>query len=173
MLSSGGQRRVKLEGEAYFEVAKDKKHPFIVSSNKQEVKVLGTHFNISSYTDEASVKTTLLEGAVDVNGHILKPNQQALNNNGKITIGPADMESALAWKEGEFVFNEDEELGSIMKKIARWYDVEVHYADPQIAHAKFWGTISRFKNISDVLGKLEMTKKVHFKVEGRRIVVTK
>lgn len=170
--NSKGERRVKLEGEAYFEVARDKRHPFIVSSNKQEVKVLGTHFNISSYTDDPNAKTTLLEGSVDVNGQILEPNQLAVNHNGKINVWPADIESAMAWKRDEFSFN-DEELGSIMKKIARWYDVEVYYEDPQMASAKFWGTISRFKNISDVLRMLEKTNKVQFKLEGRRIMVTK
>lgn len=171
-LNEQGERRVKLEGEAYFEVAKDKKHPFIVSSNKQEVKVLGTHFNISSYADDASTKTTLLEGSVNVNGHILNPDQLAVNLGGKINVFQADIESVMAWKEGEFNFN-NEELGSIMKKIARWYDVDVHYEDPQMIRAKFWGAISRFKNISDVLRMLEKTNKVQFKVEGRRIMVMK
>lgn len=170
--SKQSERRVNLEGEAYFEVTKDKNHPFIVSSDKQEVKVLGTHFNINSYADETSLKTTLLEGSIQINGYILKPDQQAINQDGIIRVLPADIESVMAWKEGEFDFS-NEALGSIMRKLVRWYDVEVYYDDPQMVNAKFWGTISRFKNISDVLRMLEKTNEVHFKIEGRRIMVMK
>jgi transmembrane sensor len=166
------QRIVRLSGEGYFEVSKDKAHPFIVESRGQNVKVLGTHFNINSYTDEGSVKTTLLEGAVNVNGRILKPNEKAINTNGKITIQPADIECDIAWKNGEFVFN-DEPLEDIMKKVARWYDVEVEYKDPKIGKKQFAGTITRFGNVSDLLKMLSLTEDVHFKVEGRSIVVTK
>jgi len=162
-------REVELNGEAYFEVAKNKIHPFIVISRGQEVKVLGTHFNITSYEDEPSVKTTLLEGSVKVNDATLKPNQQAVLSNDHITVQQANTEEIMAWKNGYFRFN-DEKIESIMKKIARWYNIEVQFKG-KVTDEEFKGTISRNKNISEVLELLESTKTVHFKVEGRRVTV--
>jgi len=165
------KRRVSLEGEAYFQVAKDKKHPFIVESKGQQVEVLGTHFNISSYADEGSVKTTLLEGSVNVNGTILRPNQQAILKGSALQIKTVDPSVAIAWKNGEFVFNE-EPLQDIMRMVARWYDVEVVYENID-KNKPFGGSVSRFENISKVLEKLELTGSVHFKIEGRRVTVSK
>ncbi|TCC98850.1 FecR family protein [Pedobacter hiemivivus] len=176
------QRKVQLIGEAYFEVAKDKSHPFIVQTDKQEVEVLGTHFNVNAYSDEELTKTTLLEGSVrvslDGNSNavhvtnafvILKPGQQAVLADGPIKINQADTEEAVAWKNGYFKFN-SESLSSIMRKLSRWYDVEVVYKG-EISKDRFGGTISRYKNVADVLEMLESTKLVKFKVEGRRIIV--
>jgi len=172
-LNEKGERRVRLSGEAYFEVFKDKKHPFVVESEGQVVEVLGTHFNINTYKDEETVKTTLLEGSIKINQNtVLKPGEQAALNNNKIVIQQVDPESIIAWQRGKFVFV-DEELGTIMKKIARWYDVEIRYEDADIEKETFWGSISSFENVSDVLKMLELTKKVHFKIEGRRIIVLK
>lgn len=167
-----GERKVKLEGEGYFEVAKDKKHPFIVESRGQNVEVLGTHFNISTYADDGIIKTTLLEGSVKVNEVVLNPSQQSLLTGNKIKVIDVDAENEIAWKNGEFIFN-DEPLGSIMKKVARWYDVEIEYEDPDIRKKQFAGTITRFGNVSHLLKKLSLTEDVHFKIEGRRIIVTK
>lgn len=176
------QRRVQLMGEAYFEVAKDKSHPFIVETDKQDVEVLGTHFNINAYADEELTKTTLLEGSVRVSlaGYsplrhatdafvILKPGQQAVLADGPIKINAADTEEAVAWKNGYFKFK-SESLSSIMRKLSRWYDVEIVYKG-EISKDRFGGTISRYKNVADVLEMLESTKLVKFKVEGRRIIV--
>lgn len=171
-LNKKGERKVKLEGEGYFEVSKDKKHPFIVESRKQNVEVLGTHFNISTYADDGTVKTTLLEGSVKVNEAVLSPNQQSLLTGNKIKVIEVDAENEIAWKNGEFIFN-DEPLGSIMKKVARWYNVEVEYEDPDIHKKQFAGTITRFGNVAHLLKKLSLTEDVHFKIEGRRIIVTK
>jgi len=183
-INKNGERKVKLEGEGYFEVAKDSKHPFVVESNHQRVQVLGTHFNINSYGDEDVVKTTLLEGSVRVSllknvsrndGReqpiVLKPNQQSLLTGNTIKVTEANTEETLAWKNGYFVF-ESESIKPIMRKIARWYDVEVSYSGDQPTD-KFWGTVSRFSNVSQVLEKLELTNKVHFEIEGRRIIVTR
>ena len=168
-------RTVELSGEGYFEVAKDKKHPFIVKSNNQEVKVLGTHFNINSYTDESSIKTTLVEGSVEIrtlSGKIsskkLVPGQQAELGKGGIEVSMVDTESALAWKNGDFIFNDD--ITTIMRQISRWYDVEVIYKG-QVSAKEFVGTFSRSKNISEILSALELTNRVHFKIEGRRVTV--
>ncbi|MBB5441317.1 ferric-dicitrate binding protein FerR (iron transport regulator) [Pedobacter sp. AK017] len=163
------KRSVELSGEAYFEVFKNQNQPFIVKSKGQQVEVLGTHFNIYSYADEGSVKTTLLEGSVNVNGTILKPNQQAVLNHNTIKVEQADAAAAVAWKNGYFRFN-DENIASVMQKLSRWYDIEVQYQD-SISDERYYGEISRFKNISQVLKMLERTHAIHFKVEGRRVIV--
>ena len=165
------ERRVELSGEGYFQVAKDKAHPFIVKSSGQIVKVLGTHFNISSYADESAVKTTLLEGSVQLNGQVmLKPGEQAVTPaSGKIRINQVDVNEAVAWKNGKFNFA-DENIESIMRKLQRWYNVEVSYEGAPPTET-FTASIGRFDNISKILDKLSYTNNVHFKIEGRRITV--
>ncbi|WEK19938.1 MAG: DUF4974 domain-containing protein [Candidatus Pedobacter colombiensis] len=179
------ERKVILSGEAYFEVAKDKTKPFIVVTARQEVEVLGTHFNVNSYEDNAIVKTTLLEGSVRISPYhlskgsklsmlapqILKPNEQAILTDGNLKIQEADIKEAVAWKNGYFIFN-DENLGSIMHKISRWYDVDVSFQD-NTTQVSFIGVVSRAKNISSVLQLIEETGNVHFKIDGRRITVMK
>ncbi|MBC8986514.1 DUF4974 domain-containing protein [Pedobacter sp. N36a] len=179
----GGIRRVRLTGEAYFEVAKDKEHPFVVSTDEQHVTVLGTHFNINSYRDEGSVKTTLFEGSVRVatisstgnpmreSTKILKPGMQAINSGNVIEIAPADADLAISWKNGEFAFK-NESLEEIMKKVSRWYDVEVVFEDPKVKRKIFGGSISKFEKVSKVLGMLELTGDVKFKIDDNKILVT-
>jgi transmembrane sensor len=174
---TGTDRKVELKGEAYFEVAKDKAHPFIVSTDKQDVEVLGTHFNINSYTDEPATKTTLLEGSVKVTDlqtkqtGMLIPGQQAVLKDHHVVISAANTEEAMAWKNGYFIF-ESEGITSIMRKVSRWYDVDVVFDGP-VPTDKFGGSVNRFANVSQLLDKLELTNKVHFKIEGRRIMVSK
>jgi len=171
-LRKNGERRVKLSGEAYFEVAKDEKHPFVVESRGQQVRVLGTHFNISAYEDEALVKTTLLTGSVKINDQILKPGEQALQKDSLLKVRQVDTLNEVAWKRGEFVFKEDD-FRTTMRKIARWYNVEIVYESPAPTVLVPGGWVSRSKNISEVLKIMEATGKVHFKVEGRRVTVTR
>lgn len=170
---SGKDRIVELTGEAYFEVAHDKKKPFKVIANHQVTEVLGTHFNINSYADEDHVKTVLIEGSVKVYSNagfkILKPGQQSTVVDHHLEVSDADVEETLAWKNGYFRFN-DENITSVMRKLSRWYNIEVQYQD-KVPEVGFYGTISKFKNISEVLKMLEYTKGVHFKVEGRRVTV--
>ncbi|MCW2263079.1 MULTISPECIES: FecR family protein [Sphingobacterium] len=168
-LKTSKSRIVSLEGEAYFEVAKDKSRPFIVKSKNQTVKVLGTHFNISCYGDEKSVKTTLIEGSVEVNDVLLRPNEQSILTDNKIKVLTVAAEKSIAWKNGKFVFK-SENLGSIMKKLARWYDVEI-IVDGDISDKIFTGSISRYDNISKILEKISFTQAVKFKIEGRRIII--
>lgn len=174
---SPDQRTVELNGEAYFEIAKNKRSPFKVMANGTEIKVLGTHFNVMAYHDEACVKTTLVEGSVQVSKNMLNkiiaPGQQARVNNTDhtINISESNVEEALAWKNGYFLF-QDESIESVMRKIARWYDVEIIFKD-DIQAEEFGGKISRYERIQDVLKPLELTGSVHFKIEGRRIIVTK
>lgn len=170
---SNGSRIVKLTGEAYFEVAKNKHMPFSVKFNKQVVEVLGTQFNINSYTDEGADKTTLFEGSVRLSQGskqvVLKPGQQAVYEKDEMKVKDTDLEEALAWKNGYFMFK-NEDIKSIMRKIARWYDVEVSYSG-NIPDIGFGGTISRSTDISEVLNALQLTNSIHFKIEGRRITV--
>ncbi|WP_316788342.1 FecR family protein [Pedobacter frigoris] len=179
----GRTRHILLEGEAYFEVAKNKKSPFVVKTREQEVMVLGTHFNINSYADESSVKTTLFEGSVnvsrlltkvgvnkDLGGKTLKPGQQSILNRENFKVIEANMDEAIAWKNNEFMF-ESQSIESIMKMVERWYDVEVIYTGNKPAE-KYSGTVSRFDNVSSVLRILESSGGVHFKIEGRKIYVS-
>lgn len=171
------ERKVELTGEAYFEVAKNKHKPFKVLSQGQEVTVLGTHFNVNAYTDEAEIKTTLLEGAVSIANlnaankeHIrLKPNQQAVLTKQGVNVVEVDAAATAMWKNGKFTFV-DEPVAIMMRKIARWYNVEIVYAN-NVGDKQFTGTLSRYENIEMLLKTIESTNTLHFKIEGRRVVI--
>jgi len=170
------QRQVEVTGEAYFEVAKNKEKPFIVHANGAQVEVLGTHFNVNAYGDEPEVKTTLLEGSVKIskgnNSNLMKPGQQSVvsNNNGDIYLkNDIDIDEVMAWKNGGFNFN-DADIPSIMREIARWYDVEVTY-EGTIPTDHFTGKMTRNTNASNVLKILSLSDE-HFRIEGRKIIVT-
>jgi transmembrane sensor len=173
--ASAKLREVELTGEAYFQIAKDKTHPFIVKTNLQEVQVLGTHFNINSYPDHHTTVTTLLEGSVRVSNHveqgkIIKPGEQSIVRDGQhIIVVPADIKNVMAWKNGYFRFR-NERIEEVMAKIIRWYDIDVIYTG-KVSDEKFNGNISRNKNISEVLNMLSYSNDVKFKVEGRRVTV--
>jgi transmembrane sensor len=173
VLFTGNERKVELIGEGYFEVTHDQKKPFKVVSAKQTVVVLGTRFNVNNYQDEVVVKTTLLEGSVRVTANqltkLLKPGEQASQIGKDIEVRKVDVEQVMAWHKGDFAF-EGVALKSIMRQISRWYDVDVVYQG-EIADVEFGGSISRSKNITEVLKVLEMTQGVHFKIEGRRVLV--
>jgi len=172
---SGNKRKVDIDGEAFFEVAPNAAIPFEVNSGAMQVLVLGTTFNIMAYKDESNIKTTLIEGAVKVisgaNSQQLKPGLQAILPNGEhnFQVVPADMKEVLAWKEGEFRFY-DTEIPSIMRQVARWYDVEIVYKGA-IPRNKFYGVIPRQHNVSQLLEVLEVTHHVHFSIDGRKITV--
>jgi ferric-dicitrate binding protein FerR (iron transport regulator) len=169
----GKERKVELTGEAYFEVAKNAAMPFKVEVNGMNVEVLGTHFNINSYADEATINTTLLEGKVKVtsvlNSQLLSPGQQAqLNANGQISLNKkVDVDEVMSWKNSLFSFNTIDITG-IMRQISRWYDVDVSYQG-KISTETFSGMVSRNSNISQVLKIMEQTG-VRFKIEGKKIV---
>lgn len=172
----GSERKVNLSGEGYFEITKNKKMPFKVVTALQEVEVLGTHFNINSYTDEANTKTTLVEGSVKVKllneqqSSVLKPGEQAVNTSNKLKIDEVDVEAVIAWKNGYFRFD-DEELESIMHKVERWYNVDVVYNNEKMKSEKLGGITTRFSEVGDLLKMLELTGKVKFKIEGQKILV--
>ncbi|HMG10836.1 MAG TPA: FecR domain-containing protein [Mucilaginibacter sp.] len=172
---TGNKRQVELMGEAYFEVSKDPTKPFCVNvDNKQQIEVLGTHFNVQAYPDDRDVTTTLLEGSVKLlyrNKHaILKPGQMAVNDPDKsLLIKPADIYEVMAWKNNMFVFN-NENIKSIMKRLARWYDVDVVF-EGDMEKVNFFGNYSRSKSLANLLKNIELTEKVHFKIKGRRVTI--
>lgn len=184
------ERRVELIGEAYFEVSKvadnngkNRRLPFIVESNGQEVEVLGTHFNINSYPDEEQIRTTLLEGSVKVstgartsgeNIQQLNPGQQSRISRispGKVVVVPANIKQVMAWKNGYFHF-ENDNLPTVMRQLSRWYDIDVIYQVDRMDD-EFFGDFDRNKKLSDALKVLEFGGEVHFKIENRKLIVTK
>jgi transmembrane sensor len=175
------ERKIELiTGEAYFEVTHNPSTPFRVATPHGIIEDLGTHFNINSYNDESAEKTTLLEGSISVKSNdqkiFLQPGQQALiDNNGSaasIVVSTVDLEETIAWKNGLFLFN-NENLESIMRKISRWYNVKIEYQDQSVKKEVFLGSLSRFKNASEVMDMLEQTGKIHFEVKGSLIIVKK
>ena len=170
--SASKQRKVELKGEAYFEVAHNTKQPFVVKTDRQEVEVLGTHFDVKAYADEKNTKTTLLEGSVKLNkGTILKPGQQGLSNSKGLQVRQVNVDEELDWKNKQFILN-DEDLQSVMRRLSRWYDVEVVY-EGEPADIQFVGVVSSARNISGVLKLMERTGKVDFTIEGRTVKVLK
>lgn len=180
---SATERKVELKGEGYFEVAKIKGRRFIVNTTtttgiKQAVEVLGTHFNINAYNDEKEITTTLLEGSVRVTNKysnlskLLSPGEQSgiFADREAIVVSKADTERAVAWKNGYFMFDR-ENIQSIMRKISRWYDVEIVYKD-DVPEDWFAGSISKYKDVEEVLHKLELTGQIKFKISGRTIIVS-
>ncbi|MBF4491207.1 FecR domain-containing protein [Flavobacterium sp. MR2016-29] len=171
---NGDKRIVELEGEAYFEVAKNKSKPFIVKSGEQSIEVLGTHFNVHAYTNESVVKTTLLEGSVAVSyknqKSILKPGQQSnvSDKYNNIKIREVDTEAAIAWKNGRFKFD-NADLKTVMRQLERWYGVKVEYQG-DVSDVRFNGGTFMNKNLSEVLKVLELSN-IKFKVEGKTIIV--
>lgn len=171
---TGNERRIEITGEAYFEIARNPNMPFIVTVNKAEVQVLGTHFNVNAYNDEDNVKTTLLEGSVKfVNGdnvNILKPGQQAQLTKDGMTkvVSDVDVNGVVAWKNGIFDF-ENAGIETVMRQFSRWYDVEIEYKGK--TDDLFIAEMRRNIKLSDALKALELTGKVKFDIQGKKIIV--
>ena len=172
----GKQKRlVQLQGQGYFEVAKDKNHPFVVKTLRQEVEVLGTHFVVKEFEGDENTKTVLVEGKVQVtaqnNKRVLSPGQQSIVNKNKIDISEADLDEALAWKNGQFSFNE-EPLSEILKEAARWYNVDFIYEKESLKTLTFVGVVPRYEQINTLLTALEKTGDVKFEIKDREILVS-
>lgn len=170
----GKEREVQLTGEAYFEVEHNDKQPFVVRVNGTEIRDVGTAFNVMAYEDEEGITTTVTEGSVrirsgDETALLVKEQQAQVNKSGGITVAKASIGEAIAWKNGNFQFN-DETIEPIMREVARWYDVAVIYKGKVTQH--FVGKISRNVPVSRLLQLLELTGNVHFKIDGRTIIVT-
>ena len=170
---SGNTRQVELEGEAYFEVAKDVEKPFIVRMNEYNVRVTGTQFNVRNYSNE-SLATTLVEGGVQIERKgkedRLRPGQQAVLENNEIRIRVVNVEEQVAWRHGAFGFTQCR-LENIMEELARWYDVDVFYMNQQVKDYHFSAWFKRSSSINEVINILEKTKKISLDLKGRILTV--
>ncbi len=175
----GNDRRVELTGEAFFEVTKNKEKPFKVISGGQIVQVLGTSFNVSSYEEEPTIYTTLVEGKVNVyledepqQQQVLAPNQQSMLIKGQNVISQREVEvmEYISWKDGWFYFK-DKPLESIMLDLARWYDVSFQFKKQAAKEIPFTGKVPRYENLEDVLKLIEKTGDVKFKIERRMVTI--
>jgi ferric-dicitrate binding protein FerR (iron transport regulator) len=172
---TGSERKVEIAGEAYFEVAHNADKPFNVQVQDMTVQVLGTHFNINSYADEGNVKTTLLQGSVkilnDGKQQLLRPGQQAIVKNSATTVlNTVNLEEVMAWKNGIFSF-QNMELKSIMRQMARWYNVDVIYEDE--INDNYTVNVSRNVPASQLFRFIEMSGGVHFTINDRKVIVKK
>lgn len=173
----GKERRVEITGEVFFEITHDPSKPFIVQKRNSpaEVKVLGTKFNMNTYDNESSIDVSLLQGSVRVSAgaeaKTLKPGQQAKIANTIRVIDDVDMEAVTAWKDGFFNFK-GANIKDIMRQVERWYDAEVSF-EGNMSGIDLYAIVSRRKNVSELLHVLEKTGVVHFKIEGKKIIVSK
>jgi transmembrane sensor len=182
---TGEERKVLINGEAYFEVAQDKQQPFLVETGTNSaIEVLGTRFNVNAYADEPAVRTTLLDGSVKVKGGtqaaLLRPGQQAsiasrpttstqAGNNVQLTITDhADISQVMAWKNGSFRFDRTS-VDVVMRQLSRWYDVDVVY-EKGIPAVRFGGEMKRDLSLSEVLAILNKME-VHCRIDGKKLIV--
>jgi transmembrane sensor len=167
----GKERDVEMTGEAYFEVKHNAEKPFRVKAGDKIIEDLGTAFNVNAYTDESALNTTLISGSIRMENRVLKQGQQMqINNTGGIKIiDNADFEEVLAWKNGLFEFDR-QDMQSIMRQVARWYDVEVSY-EGEIASRSFSGIVSRNSNLSQVM-KIMESANIRFRLEDKKIIIT-
>ena len=174
------ERVVELEGEAYFQVARDEKSPFIVKVSRMAIKVLGTEFNVSAYTEDSVIQTTLIRGSVEVSSEksgesvVLHPGEQsALNRQDhSLNVSTVDVSYAMAWKEGRLRFKE-KPLSEVMKIISRWYDVEVVYEDEEVKDYPFGCNFNRHATIEPLLKVFEATGTIETRIDGRKILIKK
>lgn len=172
---TGNKREIKIKGEVFLEVAKNKQKPFFVNINdKSSIRVLGTSFNINSYDNEENITTTLVEGSIQINKNIvLKPGQQAvqLKAADDIVVSEADVEKALAWKNGWFNFN-GASLYDVMRQLERWYDIDVKY-EGEIPQVTFKGKMDKGVTLTGMLNIFSaLNYKFKTKLEGRTLLVT-
>lgn len=167
---TGNQRQVTLTGEAYFEVKHDPSRPFIVTAGKNQIKVLGTHFNVNAYDDDSSMKVTLIEGKVDVdNNVVLKSGQQAVISKQQTSLAPApNIQTELAWTGNEFVFDA-QDIASILSTLSKWYNFSIQYKSG-IPQGHFSGTINKSYALSQVLKILE-SGGIHCHIEKDTVIV--
>jgi len=167
------KRSVSMSGEAYFEVFKDRDHPFSVRAGSQYIEVLGTHFNVESYRERQWTRTTLLEGALrikSVKSALLRPGEQAESDEHRFIVKKADTDEVTAWRKDEYIFR-NEQLSNVMLKLARWYDIDVEYKTPERAEVILGGSISRTDRLEDVLKVLGLMSNVNFRLEGKKVIV--
>lgn len=166
------ERHVVLEGEGYFEIAKDSERPFIVEASGTSIKVLGTHFNINSY--RGRTRTTLLEGSVEVRKgkEVVKiiPGEEAAVSSSGINISKVDVSKVTAWKDGEFYFKGDN-IATIVSQLGRWYDLDIRFSRTVDTKKHYSGKISRKSTLAEVLAMLTHVSDLRFEVLGKQLVV--
>ncbi len=174
---AGGERRVKLSGEAYFEVTKDERNPFIVETEGVDIKVLGTSFNVCAYDDDEVVRTTLSTGKVQLQKKnkkicVLNPDQQAVVNKKSGEFEVMDIQSSFytRWHEGYFIFRGNT-LKEIMKTLSRWYEMSYEFAAEELDQEKFYGIVSRYGEMKELLRAFESTGKVRFEYQDNKVVI--
>ena len=171
------ERKVYLDGEAYFEVQKDSTRPFYVEMDGMQIKVYGTSFNVNTHK-EGGIQTVLVEGRVGIKlpnyEHILSPGSWARFNRerGEIEVRSVDVQQYVAWTKGIFAF-EEESLEQIMNTLSLWYDVDVFYQTESVKHLHFSGHLGRYKEIQDILDAITEATGVKFTIKERIIIVTK
>lgn len=171
------ERRIYLKGEAYFQVAKDPQHPFIVTVNGVDITALGTEFNILTTEKDKTVYTTLVEGSVRVQEKrgeacVLKPAEQAIcrKDAGKMEVRKVKTQLFTSWKDGYYTF-EQQPLEKIMATLARWYDIQVFYQNQEVAQLRFSGRLKRYEDITNLLTMIKLTNDVNFEIKGKTIVI--
>lgn len=172
----GGERRVYLSGEGYFEVVRDERRPFVVEACGTEVEVLGTTFNVCAYAEEAEVATTLVEGAVRFSAgegsvDLLPGEQGVADDGGKVEKREVDVYAYVAWQKGQFVFRH-RTLEDVMRVVCRWYNVEAVFEDEGSKGVYLTGNMRRYGDFSQVVGLLELTGGLAFRIEGRTIYIS-
>ena len=173
---SGERREIYVKGEVYLEVARDEKHPFIVYTGENEVRVLGTRFNLTAYPDEQKVITTLVEGSVefrnDQSSVRLKPGEQSVLNRdtNKLEKQKVDVSIYTSWVSGTYEY-ERSPLSDITRQLSRWYDVQFIYESTEFSNHPFTGVVKRDQSLEEVLSIIEKTTNIRFKISGRTIII--
>ncbi|WP_099293850.1 MULTISPECIES: FecR domain-containing protein [unclassified Butyricimonas] len=173
---AAGERRVRLVGEAYFKVKKDSSRPFYVATERADVCVLGTEFNVSAYEEDRDAVMTLVNGAVRVDARggesvVLEPGQQALTAGGKIEVQDVDVSYVTSWVNGKFSFD-NSRLEDIARQVSRWYDVKISFDDDDLKDIRFSGAMLKFRPLSDLIEMIEATSFVRFSVKGENIIIS-
>ncbi|MEG2556753.1 MAG: DUF4974 domain-containing protein [Odoribacter sp.] len=173
---SGGERKVFLKGEAYFEIARDTLCPFRVETEKQQLTVLGTSFCVRAYEDEHRVVTTLESGKVNISAYdkqmTLLPGFQSKVMDERIVMEKVNTSLYTAWHKGRFIFI-DQSLEDILTTLSRWYNVSIFYTSSELEKLCFTGELQRYEDIRELLEKIEVLEKVKFEIKGRTIVVSR
>lgn len=172
---AGKRRIVALEGEAYFEVAQDESHPFVVQTHLGEVTVLGTAFNVNAYTDASVCYTTLVHGKVqfsapNVGTVTLQPGEQAVVSANGAEKRTVDLDEYVGWVNGMYNFK-NRSLGEIMETFERWYDIQVYYETPDLRNITYSGSLKRNGVINSFLDALELTGDLTYKISGRKVLI--
>jgi len=172
----GKERKVELTGEAYFEIAKDAAHPFVVQVKNTTVNVLGTRFDIMAYRDEPEMRATLVAGSISVtaqgNPVLLAPDQQLVidSSGAPGPIRKVAAEDVISWKDGSFYVGEGTSLKEVMRQLARWYHIEIVF-EGKVPAVEFAGKIDRNVSLQEFIKFLNKDNSIHFKIEGRKMTI--